>query len=77
MIVAKDLMKKPLTIQKSENVSDGISKLFQNKISRLLIENNGKISEIVTEKDIFYFSYSPRVKKIWIKFLSLRSQKIL
>ena len=55
MTTAKDLMKKPITISKSENISGAITKLFQNKISRLLVENNGKISEIVTEKDIVLF----------------------
>ena len=55
MTVVKDLMKNPITISKSENISDAISRLFQNKISRLLVENNGKISEIISEKDIVLF----------------------
>lgn len=55
MIVVKDLMKKPITISKSENISDAITTLFKNKISRLLVENNGKISEIISEKDIILF----------------------
>lgn len=55
MIVVKDLMKKPITISKSENISDAITTLFKNKISRLLVENNGKISEIISEKDIVLF----------------------
>ena len=55
MTIAKDLMKKPITISKLENISDAISKLFQNHISRLLVENDGKITEIITEKDIVLF----------------------
>ena len=55
MITVKDLMKKPVTISKSGNISDAITKLFQNKISRLLVENSGMISEILTEKDIVMF----------------------
>lgn len=55
MTVVKDIMKKPITISKSENISNVISSLFKNKVSRLLVENNGKISEIVTEKDIVMF----------------------
>jgi CBS domain-containing protein len=55
MTNVKDLMKKPITIFKSENISDAITKLFQNNISRLLVETDGKISEIVTEKDLVIF----------------------
>jgi CBS domain-containing protein len=55
MAFVKDLMKKPITISKSKNISDAITKLFKNKISKLLVENNGKISEIITEKDIVLF----------------------
>jgi CBS domain-containing protein len=51
----KDLMKKPITVSKSENILDVINILFKNKISRLLVENNGVISEIVSEKDILLF----------------------
>jgi CBS domain-containing protein len=63
MTVAKDLMKKPIIISASKNISDAITKLFQNKISRLLVENNGKISEIVTEKDIVLFLLQSKTKK--------------
>jgi CBS domain-containing protein len=63
MVIAKDLMKKPITISNSENISDAIAKLFQNKISRLLIEKNGKISEIVTEKDIVFFLLQSKAEK--------------
>jgi len=59
----KDLMKKPITISKSENISHAITKLFQNDISRLLVENNGKISEIVTEKDIVLFLLQSKAKE--------------
>jgi signal-transduction protein with cAMP-binding, CBS, and nucleotidyltransferase domain len=32
-----------------------MANIFKNKISSLLVENNGKISEIITEKDIILF----------------------
>lgn len=51
----KDLLKKPITISKSETISNAIAKLFKNNISRLLVEDGGKISGIVTEKDIVFF----------------------
>jgi len=54
MTVVKDLMKKPITISKSENISDAITKIFKNKINRLLVENNGKISEIIAKKDLLF-----------------------
>lgn len=55
MTLVTDIMKKPISISQLENISDAITKLFKNKISRLLVENNGKTSEIVTEKDIVMF----------------------
>jgi len=55
MTIVKDLIKKPITISQSESISDAIKNLFKNNISRLLVENNGKISEIITEKDIVLF----------------------
>jgi CBS domain-containing protein len=55
MTTIADLMKKPIIISKSENILDAINILFKNKISRLLVENNGTVSEIVSEKDIMLF----------------------
>ena len=55
MTMVKDLMNEPITISKSKKISDVITKLFQNGISRLLVETEGRISEIVTEKDLILF----------------------
>ncbi len=48
-------MSKPITINRSSNLSDVLKKMLLEKISRLLVENNGMITEIVSEKDLGIF----------------------
>ena len=55
MDTVKNYMSKPITISQSSNLSDVFKKMLSEKISRLLVENNGLITEIVTEKDLGMF----------------------
>lgn len=48
----KDIMHKPITINKDSQISDAIKQLVQHNISRLLVSENSHIVGIVTEKDI-------------------------
>lgn len=48
-------MKAPITIKKSANCYDAIRALLDKKISRLLVEDGGNITGIVTQKDIGLF----------------------
>jgi len=50
-----NFMNKPITILKRSTVSDVIRKLVDHKISRLIVQENGKPLGIVTEKDIGFF----------------------
>ena len=55
MLFAKDLMKKPITIDNDSAVSDVIGKLLDQKISRVLVSKEDDIISIVTEKDLGFF----------------------
>ena len=55
MSTVKDLMNKPITIDKNENLTEAIRKLVEKNISRLLVVEDGKTVGIVTEKDIGLF----------------------
>ena len=55
MGTVKNYMSKPITISQSSKLSDVLKKMLSEKISRLLVENNGIITEIVTEKDLGMF----------------------
>jgi len=55
MGTVKNYTSKPITISQSSNLSDVLKKMLSEKISRLLVENNGIITEIVTEKDLGMF----------------------
>lgn len=63
MNTAKDLMKEPITINKTAKMSDVIKKLLENDISRLLVIDNGKASGIVTEKDIALFLFKDQTQR--------------
>ncbi|MGY5151802.1 MAG: CBS domain-containing protein [Candidatus Nitrosopumilus sp. bin_6a] len=49
------IMQKPITIEKNSSLSHVISELLKNKISRLIVIDNGKPVGIITEKDIGLF----------------------
>ena len=55
MGTVKNYMSKPITISQSSKLSDVLKKMLSEKISRLLVENNGIITEIITEKDLGMF----------------------
>jgi len=48
-------MKEPITINKNASVYESIRKLLDEKISRLLVEEDGVITGIVTQKDVGIF----------------------
>lgn len=58
-----DIIKKPISILSKSTVSDAITKLLENNISRLIIVENGKPIGIVTEKDIGLFLFSEITKQ--------------
>lgn len=49
------IMQKPITIEKDSSLSHVISELLKNKISRLIVTDNGASVGIITEKDIGLF----------------------
>ena len=49
------ILKKPITIEKTSSLSHTISELLKNKISRLIVTENGTSVGIITEKDIGLF----------------------
>ena len=60
MIVAKNLIQKPISIIRRSTVSDAIKKILENKISRLIIKDSEKSIGIVTEKDIGFFLFNEK-----------------
>jgi len=55
----KQIMKKPLTIENSASILNAMTRMINLKISRLLTTNeSGKITGIITEKDIGFFLLS-------------------
>lgn len=63
MSTAKDLMKEPITISKDSSVSQVIKKLLDQKIGRLLVSDDDKITSIITEKDICFFLFSDKTER--------------
>jgi CBS domain-containing protein len=55
MKVAKDYLNTPRTIKSDSNLADVLKKIIDEKKSRLLITDNGKINGLVTEKDLGFF----------------------
>jgi CBS domain-containing protein len=55
MKTAKDIMKKPITIDRESSIFDVINKMLHMNISRLLVTDDGRPIGIVTEKDLGYF----------------------
>lgn len=51
----KSISQKPITIEKDLSLGHAISELLKNKISRLIVVDNGSSVGIITEKDIGLF----------------------
>ena len=49
------ILQKPITVEKNSSLSHVISELIKNKISRLIVTDNGNSAGIITEKDIGLF----------------------
>ena len=49
------ILQKPITVEKTSSISHVISELLKNKISRLIVTDNGTSAGIITEKDIGLF----------------------
>lgn len=49
------ISKKPITVEKNTSLSHVISELIKNKISRLIVTDDGNSAGIITEKDIGLF----------------------
>lgn len=58
MDTAKSYMNDPITIDNTVNLAQVLKKIINEKKSRLLVANNGKITEIVSEKDLGLFLFS-------------------
>ena len=63
MVSAKDLGKKPISILKKSTISDVIRKLLEIKVSRLVVQENGKPVGIVTEKDVGFFLFDENTRQ--------------
>ncbi len=50
-------MNSPITIEKSANLAQVLKKIIDEKKSRLLVSDNGKITDIVSEKDLGLFLF--------------------
>lgn len=57
MEIAKNYMNAPITIDKTANLAQVLKKILEEKKSRLLITDNGKITQIVSEKDLGLFLF--------------------
>ncbi|MDH5463111.1 MAG: CBS domain-containing protein [Nitrosopumilus sp.] len=55
MKIAKDYLNTPRTIKSNSNLADVLKKIIDERKSRLLITDNGKITGLVTEKDLGFF----------------------
>ncbi|MCA9826866.1 MAG: CBS domain-containing protein [Nitrosopumilus sp.] len=55
MKIAKDYFNTPRTIKSNSNLADVLKKIIDERKSRILITDNGKITGLVTEKDLGLF----------------------
>jgi CBS domain-containing protein len=60
---AQEIIKKPIGILKSSNISDVIRKLLENNVSRLIVLDGGKPIGIITEKDVGLFLFSESTQR--------------
>ncbi|MFB5609106.1 MAG: HPP family protein [Nitrosarchaeum sp.] len=58
-----DICKKPISILQNSTISDIITKLLENNLSRLIVMEDGKAVGIITEKDIGLFLFSNTTKQ--------------
>jgi len=63
MVVAKNYMSKPITIDRTSNLSHVLKKMLDEKKSRLLINNDNLITDIVSEKDLGLFLFSDNTER--------------
>lgn len=52
MLQLEELMNAPITIDKELSIADATKIMLDKKISRILVTEKGKITSIVTEKDL-------------------------
>ncbi len=55
MTEVKEIMNKPITVDKGTSIGEAISIMLKEQISHVLISENNNISEIVSEKDICHY----------------------
>lgn len=63
MDIAKAYMNTPISIDNSAHLDMVLKKIIDEKKSRLLVTNNGKISEIISEKDLGLFLFSDQTQR--------------
>ena len=55
MEIAKNYMNEPITIESNSTLDQGLKKLIEEKKSRLVVTTEGRITDIVSEKDFAIF----------------------
>ena len=63
MDIAKAYMNTPISIDNSAHLDIVLKKIIDEKKSRLLVTNNGKITEIISEKDLGLFLFSDQTER--------------
>jgi acetoin utilization protein AcuB len=64
----RDLMKKPVVIEKDISLSDAARIMTKNSINSIIIEKNGEILGIVTHHDLIkYFGQQKKVFEVMTK----------
>ena len=55
MLEVKNVMNSPIVVDKETSIGEVILKILKEKISRVLISEDGNITKIISEKDICHF----------------------
>ena len=79
VIQVTNIMNNPIAVDKETSIGDAISKILKEKISRLLISDDGNITDIVSEKDICHFllnNPNESINKIPINKISNKLESI-
>lgn len=63
MDTAKNYMNTPITVDYALNLAQVLKKIIAEKKSRLLVTSNGKITDIVSEKDLGLFLFSDNTER--------------
>ena len=63
MEIAKTYMNTPITIENTANLAKVLKKIIDEKKSRLLVTSNGKITDIVSERDLGLFLLSDTTER--------------